>query len=306
MVHSITVGIPTLNRSEFLIKTVLSVISNSIINIDEIIIVDQTKDYEIIYKNDIYFKSLNFNIRYLTIDKPSFCKARNLIINESYSDIIVFIDDDVLLSKNYFNEHIFLYNTGNIVSTIGKIYNRVQNYNLLDLDIYNPKKGTEENFPNDNSISYNFNGAGISCNQSYLRKVLLEVNGFDENFQGGYFEDMDLINRIKNKGYKIGFNPQAYVLHLKAPMGGLRFDNLQPISNHIKFYSFLFFYVRYFKLKFSYLISFYKVLRAGPLKKENIFTLKNGIYLWILLPKYLFKAIRNKNIIVSILNKPSE
>jgi glycosyltransferase involved in cell wall biosynthesis len=57
-VRSITVGIPTLNRTKFLKETVLSVISNSIINIDEIIIVDQTKDQEIIYKNDIYFKSL--------------------------------------------------------------------------------------------------------------------------------------------------------------------------------------------------------------------------------------------------------
>ncbi len=301
--HSITIGIPTLNRSDFLKKTVLSVINNSIININEIIIVDQTKDPKIIYNNELFFRNLNFKIRYILLSEPSVCKARNIIINESNSDIIFFIDDDVLLPKDYFNEHIFLYNTGNVVSTIGKIYNRIQNYNIINLDINNPSKGTEENFPNDNYITYNFNGAGISCNQSYLRKVLLEVNGFDENFQGGYFEDMDLINRIKNKGYKIGFNPKAYVLHLKAPMGGLRFDKFQPISNHIKFYSFLFFYIRYFKLNFSYLISFYKVLRAGPLKKENIFTIKNGIYLWLLLPKFFFKAIRNKNTVVSILNQ---
>lgn len=300
--HSITIGIPTLNRAEFLKNTVLSVINNKIINIDEIIIVDQTINLDIISENEIYFNSLNFKIRYILLNEPSVCKARNIIIKESRSDIIFFIDDDILIPKNYFNEHLYLYESGSVVSTIGKIYNRIINFNINDLDILNPKKGTEENFPNDNFITYNFEGAGISCNQSYLRKVLLEIKGFDENYQGGYFEDTDLIERIKQKGYKIGFNPNAYILHLKAPMGGLRFDDIQPISYHIKFYSFLFFYVRYFVFNTTYLFNFYKILRAGPLLKKNIFSFHNGFLLWIKLPFLIIKCLINRNKVKSILN----
>lgn len=300
--RSITVGIPTLNRTKYLKDTVLSVIKNSIDNINEIIIVDQTVDPEVLSNNEIFFKNLNFKIRYIILNEPSVCKARNLIIKESISDIIFFIDDDVILSKNYFNEHIKLYQFKDVVSTIGKIYNRNQDVNIDLLNIDKPDLYTNDPFYNKENIETDYTGPGISCNQSYLKKVLLEVRGFDENFKGGYFEDADLTNRIRDKGYKISYNPKAYIIHIKAPMGGLRFDKIQPISFDIKFYSFLFFYIRYFELNFYYILKFYNVLRAGPLKKEIIFNFKKCIILWIKLPFLIYKAIRDRNVIKSIIN----
>jgi GT2 family glycosyltransferase len=301
-VNSITVGIPTLNRSEFLKKTVLSVIKNAINNIDEIIIVDQTIEQETINNNKFFFKNLNFKIRYIILNEPSVCKARNIIINESKSDIIFFIDDDVILSKNYFNEHIKLYQFKDVVSTIGKIYNRNHGVSIDLLNIDEPDLYTNDPFYNKENIETNYTGPGISCNQSYLRKILLEVRGFDENFKGGYYEDADLANRIRNNGYKIGFNPKAYIIHIKAPMGGLRFDKIQPISIDVKFYSFIFYYIRNFELTFKYLLIFFNVLRAGPLKKENVLNIKNSLLLWIKLPFLLYKAIKDRNVIKSIIN----
>lgn len=298
----ITIGIPTLNRQKYLQNTVLNIIENLVPEVIDIIIVDQTNDSNVINENKSFFNSLNFKIKYIELETPSVCKARNIIIKESKSDIIYFIDDDILLTKNTFLEHLYLYKTTSVVSTIGKIYNRINNFDLEQLDIHKPEIGTIENFPNENIIDTNFKGSGISCNQTYLRKVLLEINGFDENFIGGYYEDADIVNRIRKREYKIGFNPKASILHLKAPMGGLRFDKIQPISFHKKFYSFLFYYVRNFKFTIKYLLEFYKVLRAGPLMKQNIFTFHNGIFLWIKLPFYIFKSVKNKNIIISLLN----
>jgi GT2 family glycosyltransferase len=299
---TITIGIPTLNRQKYLKNTVLNIIENTIPAVIDIIIVDQTNDNNIINENKVYFNSLNFNVKYIHLEIPSVCKARNTIIKESKSDIIYFIDDDILLTKNTLLEHLYLYENSTVVSTIGKIYNRLNNFDLEQLDISKPNIGTIENFPNENKIDINFKGSGISCNQTYLRKVLLEINGFDENFIGGYYEDADIVNRIRARQYKIGFNPKALILHIKAPMGGLRFDKIQPISFHKKFYSFLFYYIRNFKFNFRYLIEFYKVLRAGPLMKQNIFTLQNGLFLWLKLPFYIFKSIKNKNSIISLLN----
>jgi GT2 family glycosyltransferase len=263
--------------------------------------VDQTNDSSVILENNLFFSNLNFKIRYIILNEPSVCLARNTIILESKSDIIYFIDDDIELTRKTFEEHLYLYKTGNVVSTLGKIYNRNLNFNIENLDINFPNIGTNENFENDNEMNYNFLGSGVSCNQTYLRSILIEIKGFDQNFAGGYFEDADIVNRIRKKGYKIGFNPKAYVLHLKAPMGGLRFDKIQPISTEIKFYSFLFFYIRYFKFNKYTIIDFYKVLRAGPLKKENIKNIKNGILLWLRLPKLIIKAIKNKNLVNSII-----
>jgi GT2 family glycosyltransferase len=300
---TITIGIPTLNRQEYLQSTVLNIIKNKIPAIIDIIIVDQTNDYNVINENNLFFNSLNFNIKYIHSEVPSVCRARNTIIQESNADIIYFIDDDILLTKKSIEEHLYLYESSNVVSTIGKIYNRINNFDIEDLDILNPFIGTVENFPNENNVDTNFQGSGISCNQTFLRKVLLEIYGFDENFIGGYYEDADIVNRIKGIGYSIGFNPKAYILHLKAPMGGLRFDKIQPISFHKKFYSFLFFYVRNFQFTLIYLKQFYKVLRAGPLMKQNIFTINNGLILWLKLPYYIIKSIKNKNEVISILKK---
>lgn len=300
---SITIGIPTLNRQKYLQDTVQNIISNKISSIVDIIIVDQTDDDNIINENRLFFNSLNFKINYIQSKIPSVCRARNIIIKESTSDIIYFIDDDILLTKSSLEAHLNLYESSNVVSTIGKIYNRKGEFDIDKLDVFNPHIGTVENFPNQNKIDTNFIGSGISCNQTYLRKILLEVNGFDENFIGGYYEDADIINRIKEKGYKIGFNPKAFVLHLKAPMGGLRFDKIQPISFHKKFYSFLFYYIRNFEFNFKYILNFYKVLRAGPLLKQNIFTIQNGLFLWLKLPFLVFKCIKNKNEVLSLLKQ---
>lgn len=301
--NTITIGIPTLNRQKYLQSTVQNIIENKIPLIIDIIIVDQTNDYNIINENKLFFNSLNFNINYIHSEVPSVCRARNTIIKESNADIIYFIDDDIILTKKTIEEHLYLYECSNVVSTIGKIYNRINSFEIEELDILKPSIGTVENFPNENIVDTNFQGSGISCNQTFLRKILLEINGFDENFIGGYYEDTDIVNRIKKNGYNIGFNPKAYILHLKAPMGGLRFDKIQPISFHKKFYSFLFFYIRNFQFNFRYLKQFYKVLRAGPLMKQNIFTFKNGFFLWLKLPYYILKSVKNRNEIISILKK---
>jgi len=296
-----TVGIPTLNRSAYLRATVLNILKIDNNMIEDIIIVDQTNDNLITNDNKVFFNNLEFNIKYFILDIPSVCIARNTIIAESNSDIIFFIDDDVILPFNYFKEHLYMYSNYNVVSTIGKIYNRNISSNIDSLDINTPSLNTNENFSNFNYIDTDFKGPGISCNQSFKRQILLNVFGFDENFKGGYFEDADLVNRIRKKGYKIGFNPNAFLIHLKAPMGGLRFDSIQPISFEIKFYSYLFFYIRYFKFNFKYIFDFYKVLRAGPLLKKNILTFNNGFLLWLKIPLLVTKCIINKNKIKSIL-----
>lgn len=63
--------------------------------------------------------------------------------------------------------------------------------------------------------------AGSGALLMVVRKVLEEVNGWDE----GYFfygEDIDLCYRIKQRGYKIFFHPGTKVMHYKGASSGLR------------------------------------------------------------------------------------
>ena len=300
---TISIGIPTLNRQKFLFKTVSNILKIKSKYVVEIIIVDQTNNKEIVKKNIKYFKKIDsIKIKYFHQPEPSVCRARNKIIIESSGDIVNFIDDDVILPKEYFNQHIKLYKNKGIVSTIGEIHNRDPNCPVDNMNIKTPFLGTTPCF-NLNNIELDFKGSGISCNQTYLKKILIKVRGFDENFVGGYYEDDDIIRRIRRLGFNVAYNPEAFVVHVKAPMGGLRFDKIQPISFDKKFYSYLFFYVRYFKFNLPYIFSFYRVLRAGPLLKQNLFSLKNGILLWFKIPFMIYRCIKFKNLTISLIDE---
>src|SRR3989344_1625974 len=98
----ISVIIPTYNRKEDL-KTTLNSLSKNVKNLNEIIVVDQSKNQET--KNLI--ESLNSKkIKYVFSKIPSITIARNLGVKKSSknSKIICFIDDDVSIGKNYFDE----------------------------------------------------------------------------------------------------------------------------------------------------------------------------------------------------------
>jgi glycosyltransferase involved in cell wall biosynthesis len=50
-----------------------------------------------------------------------------------------------------------------------------------------------------------------SCNSIYLKSVLKELNGFNESLCSN--EDPELDFRLREKGFKISFNPKAIVFH---------------------------------------------------------------------------------------------
>jgi len=50
---------------------------------------------------------------------------------------------------------------------------------------------------------------------SYRRKVLEEIEGFDPYFKISG-EDMDLSFRLQHAGYRLVYNPEAYVYHMRS------------------------------------------------------------------------------------------
>src|SRR5262245_16399189 len=60
-------------------------------------------------------------------------------------------------------------------------------------------------------------------NFSIKRDLALELGGFDENFvQVAYRFEAEFASRALSAGEKILFEPEASILHLKAPTGGTR------------------------------------------------------------------------------------
>jgi GT2 family glycosyltransferase len=300
MNNSITIGIATFNRKVFLVDTVQSIVEQNNDSVIEIIIVDQTPDEKTTNELENYFKTLNYNIKYLVQKKPAVCLARNTIILQAKGDIILFFDDDVILGKQCIKSHQSVYNNHNIKSCIGHIYHRKASYDYNLLDINNPRIGTDNIINDDAQLDLNYSGVSISCNQSFERETLIRIGGFDENFVGGYYEDADLGLRLKKEGYKIAFHPGAMVIHVKAPQGGLRFDINQPFTEVERLVSFVLFYLRY-PNEYGHFKSLWTILRVGPFRKNNVLNPINHFKSWFNLFVAFFISYKKRNNVNTIL-----
>jgi GT2 family glycosyltransferase len=182
----------------------------------EIIIVDQENTSQI----DIDWINKN-KIKLINLDKGNIARARNAGIKNSTCEIILFIDDDIEISKVSIDKHTEAFSNTNVVCCSGRVLN------------------DGEEIPSETKVitgKTNFLGTKFTqqfwstlkqeidfpygCNMSFRKTVLESVGGFDEVFPR-IFDDIDIGFRIKKFG-KIIFEPYAFAYHHKAKIGGSR------------------------------------------------------------------------------------
>lgn len=116
---SATVIIPTYNRIRALLNTLKSICSCSVLP-DEVIIVDQSENAKVNEKiieefSKQYYKGRLIN---LILNIPSSTKARNIGLSSASNDIIIFMDDDVEVDDDIF-ENSFYYMNRTSYSMVG-------------------------------------------------------------------------------------------------------------------------------------------------------------------------------------------
>src|SRR3989344_2734900 len=113
-----SVIIPTINRIGDL-KITLESFYDKIEYLKEVIIVDQSHDD----KTKKYILSLkNKKIFYIKSKIPSLTSARNLGVKRAKGKIVGFLDDDVTLDKQYFEEIIEVFNNNSKVNGVSGWY----------------------------------------------------------------------------------------------------------------------------------------------------------------------------------------
>lgn len=105
----ISVIIPTYNRADDLRET-LDSFSETMPLLQEVVLIDQSTDQRARTK---IAKMANKKIKYFYSAVPSLTKARNFGVQKSSnkSKIVLFLDDDVTLDQEYFNEILKVFNT---------------------------------------------------------------------------------------------------------------------------------------------------------------------------------------------------
>ncbi|HOP95248.1 MAG TPA: glycosyltransferase [Dictyoglomaceae bacterium] len=210
----ISVIIPTYNR-----KKLLGII------LPQILDQDFSLSYEIIVSDDgssdgtrewieEYLKKFP-NLKYIySSERKGPAHARNLALESSQGKLIVFIDSDIYVKRDFLRNHYEI--------------QKENDFNILVqgpvINTYNWENPEKEKYKlRDMSSAYLATG-----NVSISKDFLLKVGFFDENFSFYGWEDLELGIRLKKLGIKLVTSDKIPVWHLSIPPD---FKNLSYLLN---------------------------------------------------------------------------
>lgn len=252
----ISVVIPTKNRFKDIIKCIESIMIQTLLP-DEIVIVDASDTLELFRVIKQQF-SENVKIIYIP-SKPGLTSQRNIGIKASSGDIVFFLDDDVVLDKNFIKEILNVFENdkeGKIGGVCGDIIpidskNVSYGYSILRTIYISINTAIATIFflyMNTNNGKFRLSGlptyaygstkvVNVECIPggltAYRREVLDEFK-FDENLQGYCWgEDDDFSYRVSRK-YTNVYTPYAKVIHNSTPLKkNKKYDRMKMIiENH--------------------------------------------------------------------------
>jgi len=213
----------THNRSEYLKRAVESLLSQSISKERyEIIIIDnRSTDNTKEIVRDLFLEAPNIVYQYE--ERLGLSKARNRGLEESRSEIVVYMDDDAVACQDFLKRHLEAYEkvSPTPVSVGGRIY--------LDWEMPKPgwypdtegfercltrlDYGDEARFLEFTRCEYPY-----GANMSFLKSDLLEIGGFEIGLgrQGTNLlsnEESRMFYALYERKAKVYYEPRAYVRH---------------------------------------------------------------------------------------------
>ena len=220
---TLSVVIPSYQRGEVLLDT-LDQLKQQKEHANEVIVVDQT-DYE---DSDRIFNILENRhktgeIQWRRLTEPSIPVAMNTGLKLAKSDLVLFLDDDVILSKTLIQEHKRAFKNGKVIATVGQILQPEQTESKINS--YQSRQGLKQdlNFPFNGNLQVVIHNC-MAGNLCVRRKQAKAVGGFDERFYSvAYRFETDFCRRlIQHTNKDFLFLPKAGLFHLKCERGGTR------------------------------------------------------------------------------------
>jgi cellulose synthase/poly-beta-1,6-N-acetylglucosamine synthase-like glycosyltransferase len=170
--------------------------------------------------------------------------ARNRAVAASQGDVLLFVDDDVLApDRTLVSRHAANYDDPRVMAVVGRerqvgeqVGPSSDRTDRADAPALPPPAGQS---PLQQALWFDRNGdrrqqvcTFCTCNSSVRRSAWVAVGGFDERFRGNsYGDDYDFALRLHARGDVIVYDPTAWLVHLRAPAGGLRLtDRQNPVD----------------------------------------------------------------------------
>lgn len=210
----ISIIIPTRNRYEY-IKLMIDDIRAQELTYDyEVIVVDQSNDPRPLE-----------HCKHIITDTKGPCVSRNLGVKESKGEVLLFLDDDARIGKDFVNEMCRPIIEGHYPVVAGAICDPEGNY-LSSKENYLTRNDT--NFlkvftSNPNHETSRITLAVPGCCMALLKTCFKQIGGFEESFDPtGAGEDREVAVKLYKHGFPIWYNAKAKLLHEVNAMGGSR------------------------------------------------------------------------------------
>lgn len=282
----LSVIIPTFRRFAPLLDTLDAVLAQRDADF-EVVVVDQNPAWPADQSARQLRLRENPKIKWLTREKPGVVAARHDAVEAAAGDIFVFIDDDVAIADPYFlARHAANYAAmPDLDAVIGQeIYKNQPTPPIAPapreagLEARRDPGYAFAGSPRDQALRFDRARpvrcraiAFCTCNSSCTRRAFFKVGGFDEAFHGNaYGDDYDFAIRLGEAGGKFTYDPEAWLVHLHAPAGGLRMaDTKMRRSEKEKIYASMLFFVKYGQKPWRKYLG-WRLLRRSILFSDNL------------------------------------
>jgi GT2 family glycosyltransferase len=241
----ISVVIPTYRREKLLRDSILDVLKQDYPHF-EVLVVDQTQTHEPETKAFLADMAASGKIKLFSLDWASLPGARNYAVRRSSGEIILFIDDDVQLRPGFLAAHGKNYvENPKIGAVAGRVFDRMKlgdsggklEIEYLPLEAMDPGIAWYHiDLVNTTKPQQVLTARG--CNMSFRREVFTKYRiKFDERFRGSAVrEESDFCLRFRQTGYKIWYDPEAYLVHLGEQTGGCHDISMRSLQYQLTFY----------------------------------------------------------------------
>jgi glycosyltransferase involved in cell wall biosynthesis len=207
--EQVSVLIPTVERYPYM-KTVLEQLRHQTHPPYEIIVIDQTPKLR--REQAFYADYADLPLKVIFLDRAGQCTSRNIGLQASRGEYILFIDDDDELPPNLIAAHLENIHRFGIDVSAGVAIEVGSSALPTDFTY----RRASDVFPTNNSL--------------VRRSALLESGLFDKAYDHGARADGDLGMRLYLSGTLMVLNPDIQVMHHHAPRGGLRQHKARVIT----------------------------------------------------------------------------
>ena len=262
----VSVGIPTLGREQVLLDTLDVVLAQDFERF-EVIVADQSSNHKEEFLAELEELRKDRRLRYFLVAPRSLPAARNFILQKAKGELILFIDDDVLLKKDFISTHVREHASHPDVSIVA---GRVEQKGLpmSDFPLYFDKYGLPQgtfNCPNSGPCE-DFPGGNHSVRISVLKKIGGYLTAYKKD---AVREESDTSHRLHEAGFNMFYSADATLTHLSVGHGGSRiykeqFDDLRFYVNDLLF---MFRTVRIYNLPLS-IFRRLRIYTGGPLGRR--------------------------------------